>query len=178
LPTFTWDPANYPSSTTWNTPEEFRAHWLANRDGFTGHHRVLCPSPCSSVVSLDEKWTMTGDVTIASDAPVAMSRQIANVAGAPVTLTAVSFSTASPAIGLSNNLTLPADVRLVLFARDGTVQFTNRHRLTGAVYAKAVEIDQQFSLTYAPVSVPGFRWDLSSAGQLRIEHDAFTEVAA
>jgi hypothetical protein len=69
-------------------------------------------------------------------------------------------------------------VRVVLFAPDATVEFRNRHRFTGAVYARSIALDQQFSLTYVPVDVPGFEWDVNSSSHFRIEHESFKEVPA
>ncbi len=178
LPTFTWNPANYPSSHEWSSPGAFQSHWSANQAAFGGHHRILCPAPCTGSVNLDAKWTMTGDVTIASDAPVTLSREVANGTAGALTLTVVSFSSASPAILMSNNISLPDSIRIALFAPNGAVRFSNLKNFSGAVYASSMVLDQQFTLTFVPVTVPGFSWDLVSSTQFVIQARTFREVPA
>lgn len=178
LPTFTWNPANYPSSHEWSSPGAFQSHWSANKAAFGGHHRILCPAPCTGSINLDAKWTMTGDVTIASDAPVTLSREVANGTGGALTLTVVSFSSASPAILMSNNISLPDSIRIALFAPNGSVKFSNLKNFSGAVYASSMVLDQQFTLTFVPVTVPGFSWDLVSSTQFVIQARTFREVPA
>ena len=179
LPTFTWDPANYASSQEWSSPETFQSHWAANKGSFSGHHRVLCPSPCTGSINLDAKWTMSGDVTIASDSPITLSREVANgAAGQALTLTVASFSAASPAILMSNNISLPDSIRIALFAPNGAVKFSNLKNFSGAVYASSMVLDQQFTLTYVPVGVPGFTWNLASSTHFVIQSRVFREVPA
>ncbi len=178
LPTFTWNPANYPSSQEWSSPAAFQSYWAANQGAFSGHHRILCPSPCTTSVNLDAKWTMTGDVTIASDSPITLSREVANGAGGALTLTVASFSAASPAILMSNNISLPDSIRIALFAPNGPVKFSNLKNFSGAVYAQSMELDQQFTLTYVPVAVTGFTWDLASSTHFVIQARIFREVPA
>lgn len=177
LPSFTWDAGNYPSAQEWPSPAAFQAYWQANRAAFRGHHRVLCPAPCTGQIMLDDRWTMTGDVTIASDSPITLSREVTNGAGATTTLTVVSFSASSPAILMSNNLTITDDVTVALFAPKGPVEFTNLKHFSGAVYAASMVLDQQFTLTFVPVSVPGFDWDVASSTRFRVEARTFREVA-
>ena len=176
LPTFTWNPANYASSQEWSSPEAFQSHWAANQGSFSGHHRVLCPSPCTSSITLDAKWTMSGDVTIASDSPVTLSREVANGTGGPLTLTVASFSASSPAILMSNNISLPDSIRIALFAPNGPVRFSNLKNFSGAVYASSMVLDQQFTLTYVPVTVTGFTWNLASSTHFVIQARTFREV--
>lgn len=176
LPTFTWNPANYTSSQQWSSPAAFQSHWSANTGGFSGHHRILCPSPCTSKITLDAKWTMSGDVTIASDSPIELSREVANVAGGALTLTVATFSSASPALLMSNNISLPDSIRIALFAPNGEVRFSNLKNFSGAVYASSMVLDQQFTLTYVPVTVPGFTWDLASSTHFVIQARTFREV--
>ncbi|HEY3238339.1 MAG TPA: hypothetical protein VGL92_02150, partial [Acidimicrobiia bacterium] len=145
---------------------------------FGGHHRILCPAPCTGSINLDAKWTMTGDVTIASDAPVTLSREVANGTAGALTLTVASFSSASPAILMSNNISLPDSIRIALFAPNGAVRFSNLKNFSGAVYASSMVLDQQFTLTFVPVTVAGFSWDLASSTQFIIQARTFREVPA
>ena len=179
LPTFTWDPANYPSVSNWATPTLFQTYWAANKGAFSGAHRIGCPTPCSTVIDFGSRWTLTGDTTIVADGPVNLSRDILNAAGHPVTLTIVSESTdvgSTPAVTMSNNVTLPDDVKVVFYAANGTVKFTQLKHFTGAVYAKSIALSQQFTLTFKPVSLPGFDFGLTSSTHFAIQAGSFKEV--
>ena len=178
LPTFTWDPANYPAVSTWAGPSSFQTNWSANNGAFSGAHRVGCSSPCSAI-DLGSKWTITGDTTIVADGPISLSRDMANGAGGPVTLTIVSYATdtaSTKAITMSNNVALPDDVQVVFFAPNGTVKFSNLKHFTGTVYAANIALDQQFTLTFKPVVPPGFDFGLTSSSHFYIQAGAFKEV--
>jgi hypothetical protein len=180
LPTFTWDPANYPSVSTWASPAAFQTYWSAHRDGFSGAHRILCPAPCSTAVDLNARWTITGDTTIVADGPVNLSRDMANAAGRPVTLGIVTYAAnqgATPAASMSNNVTLPDDVDVVFYVPNGTVKFSNLKHFTGMVYAASIVLDQQFTLTAKPVVLPGFDFGLTSSRHFGIQAGAFKEVS-
>jgi len=179
LPTFTWDPANYPVVWNWATPALFQTYWDTNKSAFSGAHRIACLAPCTTPVDLGSKWTITGDTTIVTDGPVTLSRDMANGAGHPVTLTIVSFAHdngATPAILMSNNVTLPDDVEVVYYAPNGTVKFSNLKHFTGTVYASSIALDQQFTLTFKPVALAGFDFDLTSSTHFQIQAGAFKEV--
>jgi hypothetical protein len=176
LPTFTWNAGNYPSALSWASPSDFKTYWTANKTSFGGAHRVLCTAPCSQTLSLDSSWTMNGDVTIVSDSPVTISRDVSNGTSSPVTLTIVSFSSTSPAISMTNNITLPQNIRVVLYAPNASASFSNLKNFAGVVYAKGVSIGEQFSLTYVPVSVPGFAWDSTSSTHFSIQNQVYREV--
>jgi len=180
LPTFTWDPANYPSWSPYANPTLFQSYWNANKSAFSGTHKIGCPAPCSTVIDFGSKWTLTGDTTIVAGGRIDLSRDIANAAGHPITLTIVTTATDSgstPAVAMSNNVTLPDDVEVVFFAPNGTVKFTQLKHFTGAVYASSIALSQQFTLTFEPVAPPGFDFGLTSSTHFSIQAGAFKEVA-
>jgi cytoskeletal protein CcmA (bactofilin family) len=178
LPAFTWNPSNYPSVSNWATPGAFQTYWSAHTGAFSGAHRVGCPAPCTTAIDLGSKWTVTGDTTLVADGPISLSRDVANGAGRPVTLTIVSLAPngATPPIAMSNNVTLPDDVRVVFYAPNGPVKFTNLKHFTGSVYAASITLDQQFTLTFQPVTVAGFDFGPTSSSHFRIQAGAFKEV--
>jgi cytoskeletal protein CcmA (bactofilin family) len=179
LPTFTWDPANYPSVSTWATPSAFQTYWNANKSAFSGAHRISCPAPCTTTIDFGSKWTVTGDTTIVADGRISLSRDISNGAGQPVTLTIVSLaadSGATPAVAMSNNVTFPDDVKVVFYVPNGTVKFTNLKHFTGSVYASSIALSQQFTLTFKPVELPGFDFGVTSSTHFSIQAGAFKEV--
>src|SRR5581483_10294453 len=164
LPTFAWDPANYPSVSNWATPAAFNT-WFS--------------APCTTAVTLGTKWTMTGDTTIVADGPISLSRDMTNGTSGPVTLTVVSLATDSastPAISMSNNVSLPDNVEVVFFANNGSVRFSNLKHFTGTVYASSIQLDQQFTLTFQPVAEPGFDFGLTSSSHFQIQAEAYKEV--
>jgi len=179
LPTFTWDPANYPVVSNWATPSAFQTYWNANKSNFSGAHRISCPAPCTTAIDFGSKWTITGDTTIVADGRITLSRDVANGAGAPVTLTIVSLAADSgpnAAVAMSNNVTLPDDVKVVFYVPNGTVKFTNLKHFTGSVYASSIALSNQFTLTFRPVVVPGFDFGVTSSTHFAIQSGAFKEV--
>ena len=180
LPTFTWDPANYGAVWNWANPSAFQTYWSANKSAFSGAHRIACPDPCTTAIDFGSKWTITGDTTIVADGPVTLSRDMANASGDEVSLTLVSYaadSGSNTAVTMSNNVTLPDDVKVVFYAPNGTVRFRNLKHFTGSVYSSSIALDQQFTLTFEPVSLPGFDFGLTSSTHFHIQAGAFKEVA-
>jgi hypothetical protein len=178
LPTFTWTPSNYPTVSNWASPALFQTYWSANKSAFSGAHRITCAAACATI-DFGSKWTLTGDTTIYSDGPISLSKDIVNSAGGPITLTIVSDAVDSgptPAISMSNNVTLPDDINVVFFAENGTVKFTQLKHFTGTVYASAIALSQQFTLTFRPVAPPGFDFGLSTASHYGITAGSFKEV--
>jgi hypothetical protein len=114
-----------------------------------------------------------------ADGRISLSRDVANGAGQPVTLAIVSLaadSGSSPAVAMSNNVTLPDDVKVVFYVPNGTVKFTNLKHFTGSVYASSIALSQQFTLTFRPVVVAGFDFGLTSSTHFSIQAGAFKEV--
>ncbi len=186
VPTFTWDAARYASSanlagyppTRELTTAEFQALWAANKDGFHGHYRIRC-APCSTGISLNSKWSMDGDVTIASDGPITMSREVDNDAGdSTLALTLVSLAAASPAISWTNSVSPPDSIRVAIVTPNGLVSFSNSTNFSGAVYASSMSITNLFTLTSVPVVVTGFSWDVASSTHFVIQARVFREVPA
>src|SRR5439155_1335676 len=145
-------------------------------------NNVTLDNPSTTVlgnVYAGGNWTMTGDTTIYADGPISLSRDMTNGAGHPIKLTIVSDFTdtpSTPAISMSNNVTLPDDVEVVYYAKNGSVKFNNLKHFTGAVYASSITLDQQFTLTFQPVTLPGFNFDLASSTHFTIQAGAFKEV--
>ncbi len=179
LPTFTWDPANYSVVWNWASPSAFQTYWSANKSAFSGAHRISCPAPCAEAIDFGSKWTVTGDTTIVADGPIALSRDMVNASGDEVALTIVTYAAddgTTPAVTMSNNVTLPDDVKVVFYAPNGTVKFRNLKHFTGSVYSSSIALDQQFTLTFEPVSIPGFDFGLTSSSHFYIQAGVFKEV--
>lgn len=175
LPTFTWDPANYtPAPTTWASASAFYDAWrTATLSGqpFNGHHRITDTAP----VNLDRKWKMSQDVTIVSDGPLTLSREISNAGSSTLTLVVISFSTSG--ITVTNDVTIPNSIRVLLFAPNGPVRFLNLKNFTGAVFGQSIQVDQNFTLTLTKLNPPGFTWGTASDVHYRVILRTLREVA-
>ncbi|MEW6473247.1 MAG: hypothetical protein AB1679_13330 [Actinomycetota bacterium] len=185
LPEFDWTKASaaFPATSVWNWSSAalFQTYWSTNRNAFSGAHRIACAPTCG-MIDFGSRWTLNGDTTIYSDGPISLSKDIANgrADGATVTLTIVSDATDSgstPAVSMSNNVTLPDNIKVVFFAKNGTVKFTQLKHFTGTVYAKSIALSQQFTLTFRPVSPPGFSFGLTSSSHYAVTAGAFKEVS-
>lgn len=175
-PTFTWDPANYTSATAWTSASNFMSHWSNNTSAFSGHHRIAGGDSASNKVTLDQKWTMTDDVTLVSDGPITLSRDVANATSGDLVLTVVSFSEREPAIEFTNNITIPGDIKILLFAPNGEVDFSQLKDFHGVVYGESIDLSEQFTLAYDPPDVPGFDWSATSVVHFDVEVKVFREV--
>lgn len=175
-PTFTWDPNNYTSATAWTSASNFMSHWDSNTSAFSGHHRIAGGDSASNKLTLDKQWTMTGDVTLVSDGPITLSRDVANGTSEELVLTVVTTSTQDPAILFSNNVTIPGTIKILLFAPNGRIDFSQLKDFHGVVYGETIDLSQQFSLAYDPPDVPGFDWSASSAVHFDVDVQVFREV--
>jgi hypothetical protein len=77
---------------------------------------------------------------------------------------------------MTNKVTIPDNVKVVLFAPDAMVRFVNLKHFSGTVYANSIQLDQQFQLTYVPIEVPGFDFGVTSSSHFQIQAGAFKEV--
>ncbi|MBI2169647.1 MAG: hypothetical protein HYU28_09160 [Actinobacteria bacterium] len=160
LPTFTWNSSNYsPTPSTWSSTTAFYTDWSAKAltgIPFNGHHRITSSLP----MSFDVKWKMDADVTIVSDGKISLNKEVTN-AGSD-TLNLVIISTSEEGIEMSGNVTIADSIHVLLFAPNGPVVFRNLKHFTGAVYGESVDVDQNFTLTWARPEAPGFSWTTST----------------
>ena len=175
LPTFTWDAANYsPTPTTWSNATAFYADWstkaLANLP-FNGHHKIND----TAALNLDMKWKMDADVTIVTDGKVTLSREIVNATAGILNLVVITTSTSG--IEFTNNVTIPDSIHVLLFAPNGSVDFRNLKHFAGAVYGKSIDVDQNFTLTFARPAAPGFSWTSARAVHHRVVVRVLREIA-
>lgn len=180
-----------PSGPTTSPAAAFDDYFNDNLTNFSGHHRITsCGAPytafnCSPSVSrleFDTKWKMSGDTTVATDGPITISRDVED--GSSGTLVIVSKypgtacttpSTACNAVTLSNNWTIPSSVKVLIFAEYGCVDVSNLKTFTGTIYARCIDLDNNFDLTYYPVSPPGFDWSSATSVHFTIQARTFRE---
>lgn len=174
LPTFTWDASNYsPTPSTWSTTGDFYADWVADADAdvpYAGHHRIND----TALLTLDKKWKMDADVTVVSDGKINLSREVTNAGTSTLDLVIISFSESG--IELSGAVTIPDSIRVLLFAPNGPVVFTNLKHFNGAVYGESITVDQNFTLSWALPDAPGFSWTSASDVHHRVIVRVLREV--
>lgn len=176
-PTYTWNAANYDHAFEWSGSPGFLTYWSSNLDNMYGGHKVNNGDDNSNKITLDKKWALTGDVTLVSNAPVTLARDIVNASGGDVTLTIISFSDREPAIQMTNMVTInDPSVKLLLFAPNGTVDFSQLKDFRGAVYGENIKLSQNFTLERSVFDLPGFNFDATSAPQFRVLVRTFREV--
>jgi hypothetical protein len=133
-------------------------------------------------VSFDEKWDMPADTTVVSDGPISLTRDInsgsgnlvivSSYPGTPCTTPGASCN----AVTLSNNWSIPSSVKVLIFAQNGCVDVSNLKTFVGAIYARCINLDNNFDLTYYPVAPPGFDWTTATSTHFTIQARSFREV--
>lgn len=175
-PSFTWDADNYPTAYSWTSASGFMSHWESNLDGFQDAHRVHGGDDSSNKITLDKKWTLTGDTTIVTNGPITLSRDVVNGTDGDVTLAIVTNSARDPALSFTNNVTIPSDVKILLFAPDGVIDFSQLKDFHGVVYGDTIRLSQNYTLAYDPPDVPGFGWDAASSVHYEVKQKTLREV--
>lgn len=174
LPTFTWDPNNYsPPPSTWSSSSAFMTNWSSKAIAglpFNGHHKINS----TGALDLDKKWKMDADVTIVTDGPVDLSKEIVNTTTSTLDLVVITTSTSG--IVLSGAVTIPDSIRVLLFAPNGPVVFANLKHFSGAVYGESITVDQNFTLTWARPDAPGFTWTSATDVHYRVIVRVLREV--
>jgi hypothetical protein len=197
LPTFQWASSNYTSPSFWTgatyatAASGFQSYFNAHDTGFSGAHRITtCAAPYSTFscassttsVDLNEKWTMGGDTTIVADGPITLSRDITSGTGNLVIVSEYPGTTCTTpgsscnAVTLSNNWSIPSTVKVLIFAQNGCVDVSNLKTFIGTVYARCIKLDNNFDLTYAPMTPLGFDWSTSTSTHFTIQARSFREV--
>jgi hypothetical protein len=197
LPTFTWASSNYTSPTIWAPPtyanpaSSFQSWFNGHDNAFSGVHRITaCSAPYSGTscspavgtVDFNEKWVMPADTTVVSDGPITLSRDITSGSGNLVVISnypgtsCTTPGSACDAISLTNNWSIPSSVKVLLFAQNGCVDVSNLKTFVGAIYARCINLDNNFDLTYYPVAPQGFDWSTATSSHFTVQARSFREV--
>jgi hypothetical protein len=149
LPPFTFDASNYASPPLYPTGSAF-VTGVKNRTYSQGVYNV------SGSVSFanNDSMQLTGDLTIFTTGSLLLPGTISGPAGQNVQLTViVGGSAVAP-----NNLTIPSAVKTLIYT-GSSFSASNKLIFTGALYAHgSFAMGANSSITYAPVSAPGFNW--------------------
>jgi Tfp pilus assembly protein PilX len=149
LPPFTFNASNYSPPPLYPTASAFVAG-IKNRTYTQGVYSI------SGAVAFanNDSMQLTGDLTIFATGALTLPGTISGPAGQNVQLTVV----VGGAMTAPNNLTIPSTVRTLIYA-GGSFAASNKLIFTGVLYAHgSFVMGANSSITYAPVSAPGFDW--------------------
>ena len=167
LPPFTFDPANYSPAPLYPTGSAFQTG-VKNGTYTQGVYKI------SGSVSFANNDTLrlTGDMTIFTTGSLNLPGTIVGPTGQNVQLTVVvGGSAVAP-----NNLTIPSTVKTLIYT-NGSFAASNKLIFTGALYAHgSFAMGANSSITYAPVSAPGFDWTNSNPRSFTIRNISTRET--
>ena len=198
IPSFSFNPANYPSGTVhqYTFPTDyaaFNSYISANRDNLSGVFYIQ-GGDSSTPVNL-AGVSVGGDLTVvATTAPIDASQGIGDAAGntADKVVVLATFY-AAPATGCSTNGGNPGDCAIgiknnfqpisnsvndagntavLLYAPNGPVAFKNSASFLGAVYANNIQVKNNMNVVYDPrvSQIVGF-------GDVTLDIDLWLECA-
>ena len=97
---------------------------------------------------------------------------VSNYPGTPCTTPGAACN----AVTLSNNWSIPSTVKVLIFAQNGCVDVSNLKTFVGAIYARCIDLDNNFDLTYYPVAPLGFDWSTATSTHYTVQARSFREV--
>ncbi len=167
LPPFTFNAANYSPAPSYPTGSAF-ATGVKNRTYTQGVYNI------SGSVSFanNESLQLTGDMTIFVTGSLTLPGTISGPAGQNVQLTVIVGGSATA----PNNLTIPSTVKTLIYT-NGSFSASNKLIFTGALYAHgSFSLGANSSITYAPVSAPGFDWTNANPRSFTIRNVSTREI--
>ncbi len=189
LPTFTYNPLNYPAPVgppVNMTSNQFQTCWQTgvgcplgvSRTAMRGVYYITDGGTITGPV---QKTTLSGDLYIITNGIITIQRDFDTATNDVYRLAIISTSASmSPAaITWSNNVTTPPNIQMFVYT-PGKVDFNQQKSFYGIVYGGQVETDNQFTITYEPALrdvISGFAWSLSSAGAYEIKPLVWQECA-
>lgn len=169
LPTFVWDPANYLPvvpvnmagtefvSTKKNTNIEGAFYLTGNAD-----------------FNKQDSLQLTGDTTIYVPGNFTLPGSVSNNAAAGVSVQLVIIVRGN--VVASNNMTIPTTVKTLVFT-NGSFSGKNSSTYTGVLYSGGnVTLGAYSSISYAPVSAPGFDWSSANPQSFTIRNISTRET--
>jgi Tfp pilus assembly protein PilE len=173
MPTFAWNPANYPAATlhTYTFPADysaFNAYVAANQGGLQGTF-YIAGGDATTPIDLTGV-NIAGDTTIVATGSPINANGVGSANATDKVLVLVSYYSAPAsgcttvggnpadcAIGFKNNfdmsgtsLSAGSNTAALLFAPNGPIAFKNNAQFNGAVYANNIQVKNNMSLAYDP----------------------------
>ena len=161
LPPFTFNAANYASVSAVTSGAAF-ATGVKNKTLTQGVFNI------NGSVSFNNNETLelTGDMTIFVSGSITLPGTISGPVGSNVQLTLIVRGSASA----PTNLTIPSTIKTLIYT-NGSFSAGNKLIFTGVLYTHgSFSMGANSSITYAPVSAPGFDWTQSSAQSYTIRN--------
>lgn len=171
LPTFTWDPTNYPAGTVHQLtgPEVVTA--LSKTDA----HGVYYVDGDVSF-AINDTLYLDGDLTLVATGSITLPRQVENRAGGTSVQLSI-ISTGGGAIRPANNFTIPSTVRTLMYTT-GQFVSSNSSTFTGALYAGSLSNGAHLKVTHAPLDDVGFDWASANPQSFGIRNVSIQEVSS
>jgi hypothetical protein len=174
-PTFTWDPANYPSYTS-GTAAQITSALNTYRNNLQG--TFYADDTSTSTVVFPDNVTITGPFTLVTKGKVDMGRSM-SVSGGPYQVVIVAQGTGSDAIDIVKSVTAASGLDVLLYTMGG-VDMKNNVTMTGAMYADVIDMKNTFSIAEAQslkTTIPaGFTWNFGSAASFSAVPKVWREI--
>ncbi|MGH2786142.1 MAG: hypothetical protein ACRDJ1_12845 [Actinomycetota bacterium] len=170
LPTFTYSAANYDSSThhefgTADTPSataiaDFQAHIIPEKSAMSGSYYINQSGFASQDLRIDlTNVVVAGDTTIVSNVPIYANGLTDSAGDALLTLVStyqpptgsicdVNQDNSECSIHLKNNFEPSGNTAVIIYAPYGPVAVKNNQVQFGTIYADAIQIKNNQTLTY------------------------------
>ena len=167
LPPFTFNASNYSPAPINVSGSDFSTR-VKNRTYTQGVFNV------SGSVSFanNDSLQLTGDMTIFTGGSITLPGTVSGPAGQNVQLAVIVGGSATA----PNNLTIPSTVKTLIYT-NGSFSASNKLIFTGVLYAHgSFSLGANSSITYAPVSAPGFNWTNSNPKSFTIRNVSTRET--
>ncbi len=160
VPAFSFNPNNYPSHLAFESVDDFMDHLAGTATSLAGTFYIDEPSPSQSNQIDLTGVTITGDVTIVTDAPVftngitddGSSEQVFVLVShyTPPTGTScsVDHDTSECAIHIKNNFDASCKTAVLVYADNGPVAVKNNAEQCGSVVSESILVKNNQELTY------------------------------
>lgn len=169
LPTFVWDAANYLPVVAVNIAGTTFVSTKKNTN-FQGVFNVSGNADFSKQDALQ----LTGDTTIYVTGNFTLPGTVANNAAPGVSVQLVVVARGN--VTASNNMTIPTTVKTLVFT-NGNFSGKNSSTYTGVLYSGGnITLGAHSSITYAPVTAPGFDWSSANPQNFTIRNISTRET--
>jgi hypothetical protein len=152
VPTFTWNPADYPATTTWTGNDTFRAWAAGQTAGINGAHHVQG----TMMFGPSDTLSVNGDLTVYVDGfDAKLPKAIVNKAGHDVNVRIIVRGHLYPSNG---NFDSPASVKLLVYSTQ-PLETTQPCTMWGSVVSPgSITGGANCELTYVTVDDTGFNF--------------------
>ncbi len=169
LPTFVWNAANYLPIVPVNMAGTTFVSTMKNTN-LQGVFNLTGNADFDKQDSLK----LTGDTTIYVPGNFTLPGTVTNNAAAGVSVQLVIIVRGN--VVASNNLTIPTTVKTLIFT-NGNFSGKNSSTYTGVLYSGGnITLGAHSSITYAPVSAPGFDWTSANPSSFTIRNISTRET--